>query len=209
MFEAKFKLRHRGCWSEGLARFKSSFTTRITASLAKNFSQDIIEVSLVGNESRKIKEYFKCIKLIEKFEILQESDSKMLIQLFTDTSDIKSIVYTILNSRCFLSNKVRLFGGCEIWTIAAPSKTMIKDAVAKLERFGEFKLLYIRKSTFDGFNLSSSQEKILRMALSSGFYEWPRRASLQDMAKRIGISKATAAEHLRKAQAKVISKEFA
>lgn len=209
MFEAKFKLKHKGCWTNGLNKFKSQFITHNTVSLTENFVQDITEVSLFSrSEAIKIKNYFKNNKLIKKTEILEENDKKLLIQIFTDTSKIKSIVHTVLMNKCFVSKKVPLVDSWEIWTIAAPRKTAIKNTIEEVKKVGSFKLLYIKKSTLDGFNLSANQEKILNLAISSGYYAWPRKISLQNLAKRLNLSKATLAEHLRKAESKVMNKEF-
>ena len=131
-----------------------------------------------------------------------------MIQIFTDTSKIKSVVHTILKNKCFLFNKVPLVDGWEIWTIAAPKKTAIKHAFDDIEKLGEFKLLHIKKSTFDGFNLSNKQEKILKLAIDLGYYNWPKKISISELAKKLNLSKVTIAEHLRKAEIKVINKEF-
>lgn len=209
MFEAKFKLKHRGCWTTGLSRFKGEFITHNTISLNEGFVQDITEVILADKkEAKDIKKYFKTHKLIKKSEILQEENNKLLIQIFTDTTKIKSIVHAVLKNKCFLSNKVPLIDDFEIWTIAAPKKTAIKNALNEIRKMGKFKLLYIKKSSFDGFNLSDNQEKILRLAIQLGYYNWPKKISIQELAKRLGLSKPTIAEHLRKAEIKVISKEF-
>jgi predicted DNA binding protein len=209
MFEAKFKLNHFGCWTIGLSRFKSKFVTHNTVSLTEGLVQDITEVMLATKkEANEIKKYFRNNKLIKKFEILQETDKKLLIQIFTDTSGIRSIVHTVLRNKCFLAKKVPLVAGYEIWTIAAPKKTAIKNALDDIRKLGEFKLLHIKKSTFDGFNLSENQEKILRLAISYGYYNWPKKITIQNLAKKIGLSKPTVAEHLRKAEIKVIIREF-
>ena len=209
MFEAKFKLKHKGCWTLGLKKFKSEFVTHITVSLSENFVQDITEVTLANKkEAKEIKSYFRNHKLIKKSDVLQETENKLLIQIFTDTTKIKSIVHTILKNKCFLAKKVPLVDGWEIWTIAAPKKTAIKNALDDIEKLGEFKLLHIKKSTFDGFNLSDNQEHMLKLAISLGYYNWPKKISIQELAKRIGLSKVTVAEHLRKAEAKIVNKEF-
>ena len=209
MFEAKFKLKHKGCWTIGLKNFKSEFLTHNTISLNKDFGQDITEVSLASKkEAREIKKYFKNHKLIKKAEILQETDTKLLIQIFTDTSKIKSIVHKILKNKCFLFNKVPLVDGYEIWTIAAPKKTAIKHALQDIEKLGNFKLLHIKKSSFDGFNLSNNQEKIIKLALNLGYYNWPRKISINELAKKLNLSKVTVAEHLRKAEIKIVNRDF-
>jgi predicted DNA binding protein len=209
MFEAKFKLKHKGCWTIGLNKFKSQFLTHNTISLSEDFVQDITEVSLVSKkEAKEIKKYFKNHILIKKAEILQETDTKLLIQIFTDTSKIKSIAHTILKNKCFIFSKVPLVNGYEIWTIAAPKKTALKHALDDIKTFGDFKLLHIKKSSFDGFNLSYNQEKILKLALDLGYYNWPRKISISELAKKLNLSKVTIAEHLRKAEIKTVNRNF-
>lgn len=54
--------------------------------------------------------------------------------------------------------------------------------------------------------LTPQQEAILLKAFELGYYSYPRRASLMDIAKATGLSVSTVAESLRKAEAKIISK---
>lgn len=209
MFEAKFKLRHIGCWTCGLSRFKSAFVTHVTVSLTPDFVQDVTEVELYdSSEAREIKKYFDECKIVVKWNVLEESGKKLLIQVFTDTSKICSVVHTIIKNKCFVPRKVPLADGWEIWTIAAPEKRAIKSAIEAIKKLGEFELLSVKKSTFDGFNLSDQQEMVLKYAVVRGYYNWPRKISAQDLAKKLGLSKATLLEHLRKAEIKVMNREF-
>ena len=132
----------------------------------------------------------------------------MILQVFTDTSKIKSIVYTILKAGCFVPRMVPLVDGWEIWTIAAPSRYRLKKAAEAIKQLGDFKLLHIKKSTFDGYNLSPMQERILKSAISKGYYSWPRNISAQDIAAQLGLNKATVLEHLRKAESKIVKANF-
>lgn len=46
---------------------------------------------------------------------------------------------------------------------------------------------------------------VLRVAHEEGYFEWPRRVRLEDLAARLGVSKATVAEHLRRALKKLLN----
>ncbi len=210
MFEAKFKLKHKGCWTGGLAKFKSEFLTHITVSLTKDFVQDITEISLAKGESDTIKKYFEKSPIISEWNVLEETEKKLIVQVFRDTSVIifKSVVHTILKNNCFVSRNVFLKDGWEIWTIAAPENCAIKNAIEAIKKLGVLELLYAKKATFGGFNLSEQQEMVLKYAVARGYYNWPRKISAQDLAKKLGLNKATLLEHLRKAEIKVMNREF-
>ncbi len=52
--------------------------------------------------------------------------------------------------------------------------------------------------------LTEKQEEMLIVAYLMGYYSFPRRISLRELAERLGISVSTLAEHLRRAEAKVV-----
>ncbi len=54
--------------------------------------------------------------------------------------------------------------------------------------------------------LTPQQEAILLKAFELGYYSYPRKASLMDIARAMGLSVSTVAESLRKAEAKVIAR---
>ncbi len=209
MFKAKFKIKHKNCWTCGLNNFKSQFITHITVNLNENFVQDITEIDLFDQtESKLIKSYFSHHPFIKKFEILEETPQKIIVQIFTDTTKITSIVHTILQHKCFIARSVFLVDGFEIWTIAAPKKHLLNRALNEVEKLGKFTLLSIKKTTFDGFDLSYKQEKILKLAVSNGYYSWPRKMPLQKLAQNLKISPSALSESLRKAELKVFSQLF-
>jgi predicted DNA binding protein len=53
--------------------------------------------------------------------------------------------------------------------------------------------------------LSERQREVFEFAREQGYYTWPREVSATDIAEELDVSKATVLEHLRKAEAKVIS----
>ena len=52
--------------------------------------------------------------------------------------------------------------------------------------------------------LTDRQEEVLEVARERGYYEIPRRASVRDVAEEVGCSKSTAANHLRKAESRLV-----
>ena len=52
--------------------------------------------------------------------------------------------------------------------------------------------------------LSVRQREVLEAAVEAGYYAFPRRATIDDLADGLGISRSTASEHLRRIEARVL-----
>lgn len=53
--------------------------------------------------------------------------------------------------------------------------------------------------------LSPRQREVFEYACQQGYYDWPRKVSATDLADDLGITKATVAEHLRKAESRLFT----
>ncbi|MCM2465447.1 bacterio-opsin activator [Methanoculleus sp. CWC-02] len=121
----------------------------------------------------------------------------------------------------FLLEKMREFDLDVIW--ASPIyksrdlfvHTCIGDAenlnkiLRLMSTYGEVRNVIFEEATFSGNDplsrLTPRQRDLLIAAKQYGYYEYPRRINSQQLAEKVGISKATAIEHLRKAEARLIS----
>lgn len=56
--------------------------------------------------------------------------------------------------------------------------------------------------------LTSRQLEAVEAALDCGYYQSPREGTVREVANRLGVSQSTAAEHLRKAEARVMPGVF-
>lgn len=52
--------------------------------------------------------------------------------------------------------------------------------------------------------LSPNQEHVLRVALEAGFFDFPRRTSLEELSRRLGVSSASLSESIRRAEKNAI-----
>ena len=56
--------------------------------------------------------------------------------------------------------------------------------------------------------LTPMQRRVLLEALRRGFFEWPRRISLEELSRELGVSKVTLSEHLRRGERKLLESIF-
>jgi len=64
------------------------------------------------------------------------------------------------------------------------------------------------KRVASGFELTRIQDEAMRLALSMGYYDIPKRVTLDELALRSGVSKATLNLILRRGQKKIISERL-
>ncbi len=58
------------------------------------------------------------------------------------------------------------------------------------------------------WGLTGRQERAFRVAFQMGYFEYPRRASLASLASRLGVSRSTALELVRRATTKLAAQRF-
>jgi predicted DNA binding protein len=91
-----------------------------------------------------------------------------------------------------------------LWVLACTSEEF-KRLMENLDETNlRYELLY--KSNFFEVctDLSYKESEILRLALDLGYFENPKRVKLEDLAKRLGMSKATASDLIRRALKKIV-----
>jgi len=121
----------------------------------------------------------------------------------------------------FLLEKMREFDLDIVWTLPMYKSrdllvyTCIGDAenlngiLRLMSTYGEVRNVILEEATFSEHDplscLTRRQRDLLLAAKRYGYYEYPRRINSEQLAEKVGISKTTAIEHLRKAEARLIS----
>ena len=90
----------------------------------------------------------------------------------------------------------------------AEKPTDIKKLLDELEQIGETKIFSIKNSAVSkqSFGLTPKQRHALVSAISMGYYEWPKKANLEELAAKLGVKRRTLQENLRKAESKLLPK---
>lgn len=139
-------------------------------------------------------------------EVLKKLNCYGLTKTFRDTylciinsnSKLLSILsdYIVLNG--FIeSNK-------EVWSIVMSDYRELRSLLRKLNSLNfRFKVTKVVRLKSDSV-LTAKQEQIIKYAIESGYYEFPRKITLKELAKRLNISPSNLAEILRRAEKNIL-----
>jgi predicted DNA binding protein len=125
---------------------------------------------------------------------------------FICTSYIQSDLLYIL-SQYILMNGAILNDGI-IWTLILNDYTELKQLLNSLLTVTkEFKVLKVIKAEKRD-TITARQEQILRIALEAGFFDYPRRIGLKELAKKLNMSPSNLSEIIRRAEKNLITAYF-
>jgi hypothetical protein len=84
----------------------------------------------------------------------------------------------------------------------------IKKFLDALKLIGDVGNVRFKKGAFKEHDLLSvltdKQKEIVIEAMKTGYYDYPKRINSEELSKRVGVSKATLLEHLRKAEGRLL-----
>mgnify|MGYP002063779088 CR=1 FL=1 len=102
--------------------------------------------------------------------------------------------------------------GYEYWEVASWKKSILTDFIANMEKeVGKVEVLKIEETKLTDIyfahllpKLTSNQKRAIELAFENGFYAWPKRTDLGELAKIMKVSVPTYREHLKRAEEKLM-----
>ena len=112
------------------------------------------------------------------------------------------LLYAIIKNGIIIDFPVRVSEGLAIWKLIATRKR-INDLLLQFEERGiNFSLLRILNSDYsfedDENRLNLEESQVIQKAIKLGFFDVPRKISLEELANELGKSKSALSVRLRK-----------
>ncbi len=204
MFEAKISVEHHLCSLATVTRDKG-LELEILSHIPIDNNRILFLVQEVKRDTAT-PSYLKDIESHEStkaFEVIQLSSEKTL---FMATVNDPGAIHVFENSHCFIKHPIIVKNGNKYYTVLATHLTHLNRAYDKLKYLGRWSIDAVRDMDDDVNKevLTTMQQKILLVANRMGYFEDPRRVSIEEVGRAIGISKSTTHNHLRKATQKLV-----
>ena len=114
-----------------------------------------------------------------------------------------TICKQVAGSKCFLASLVVGTSGLPQWTVVGGSSSY-RELVAGLEKHKIPYELRLLRELQDSELLTGRQEEVLSIAFQSGYFDFPKKTGLKELAARTGVKESTLAEILRRGQKKIL-----
>lgn len=167
--------------------------------------EDLVEVKL-NSTSPQILE--SVVKEIEGVEFVKMStvdmDKAIMIVGTKGCGGCRSIV----QSGCFLVSASTTAEGWIEWKLIMNEKLQLQRLVETLTGAGIESRLILIQPIDDKESLTARQERIIKTALERGYYDFPKRIGIRELARLFDISTASVSETLRRGQKKIIEQFF-
>ena len=166
--------------------------------------QELFEITSSADLSEKIVDYLRQDSYVYDVDIVRADRGRIIGSLKTHRC---TACKTFAEANCFLSSAATKADGKLEWTVVG-NDTMVKALMQGLESNGVTGEV-LRISKLEGeAELTARQEEILQIAFEKGYFEFPKKITLRQLAKVLDLSPATLTEILRRGQKRIIEQHF-
>ena len=201
-------------WSTLTSGFNGIDVHVISSTPVPGRDRIIAMVRVSSSNAKSLKEFLNNVRLFHNIRNLEIIDSYSfkgrsiaLVNLFTNFKG--SITELVVLSDSYKYDE-RMYDGMEHWLILTSMRP--SDLLDELKERADVKL-------FKWFNINDAASRVRKVALTSrevevlekayelGYFNWPKDISLSELAKVLGVSKATLTQELRSIVRKLALRE--
>src|SRR5215467_10714411 len=215
-YDVSFKLQHDCPYNDFSRQFPSA-----TISHWCNWSRDVLEISNTDLSNRRVKKAIHemlrktCSRIIKT---PRTSSNIHLIFQHCSCDKLPPPTLPVIEKRNCLNLQPMVYtGGWEWYRVAAFSERDVKTLFKDFEQECTVEVLSRRSISEDSVHnsllvstgsllggLTNKQTSAVMSALDHGYYNLPRNATAEEIARRLGIPRTSFVDHLRKAENKVM-----
>lgn len=184
-------------------------------------------VSLVGYPLSYYKEKKSINLIVAGFMFGEDKNKKKFVRELKKSNDVSNV--EVVNDFAILEIKQPLFAepfydpriihinptiiseNNHIWDLASFDRKILSKVLTFAKKYLGGELIYIKEEKISNISftkvlpeLTKKQKKALEIAIKQGYYNYPKKAKMEDLAEAMGISYSTYQAHLKKAEGKIL-----
>lgn len=167
--------------------------------------QSLVEIDPGEADPSAVVETLRRNRFIHGVEAIVPRKGKILATLQVDQCHA---CHALANSECFLTDATATGPGGLEWRILAPERVAAETLVKTLRDRGLQVEVAAIKSVKGSGSLTERQDRVLSLAFRLGYFEFPKKINLSDLARKLGVSKSTLSEILRTGEEKILHSYF-
>lgn len=205
--EIVLQLKAPSTWASELTAKYASTVRILDCKPGKKEGQllQLVEVNSAPEELDKLAEDVKNSPAVKEAYVVKTKKGRMLGSILTESVLCSTLQGSSSFCRSCLFHAVPKSDGTVEWTVAFTGREALNELLDVLKREKvDVKILRLT-SIVDAETLTDRQRKLVETALEEGFFDYPRRITLRQLAKKTGASASTVSEVLRRAQKKILS----
>ena len=166
----------------------------------------LIEIDCSEEDTRELIEIIRNHPNVNRLEISPSPDGGVIGSVICNNKC--AACKSLMGSNCFLMSASSGSDGYIEWKLLAGKEDSLSNLINKLKGFGcEVELVTSRRLNKKRM-LTDRQEEIIRIALKEGYYEIPKRTSINKLAQSFNVAQSTLAEIIQRAERKIIGQYF-
>jgi len=167
--------------------------------------KDLVEIAGPQDIMDEVLKDIKKNPTVSRIDTTVTERGKIVGAVTTARCDICRV---LTDSDCFLISAETKTGGKVEWTLVLSDKDVLKGIFDHLKlKSVDAELVKLTKID-DKESLTERQDKITHVAFERGYFDYPKRISLRELARMFDVSPSTLSEILRKGQRKIVLDYF-
>ncbi len=203
MIEVKLAIENPANWVKDVAQSGRVKIMRIKQ--RKGAVEELVELSSESLSPRELVSHLRKEAGVISTDMTKVDKNRVVGMVSTHDCPICS-TFAGLNS-FLISADTRSDGRME-WRLLIGGDTDLKTLCNRLDsRHVRYDILEVSQHS-QKREMTARQEEILRVALDLGYFEFPKRIKLEELAMKLGLSAGTLSEILRRGEKHILSKYF-
>ena len=204
MIEVKLAIQNPANWVGNLA--ESARVKIVDVKERKGVVENFVELSSESLSPEELLAHLRSEAGVLSADMTKVDRNRVIGMVSTHDCPICS---TFAGLNCFLVSANSRGDGRMEWKLFIAGDTDLKTLCKRLDVYRiKYDILEVSHHA-QKKEMTARQEEILRVAFDLGYFEFPKRIRLEELAEKLGITPGTLSEILRRAEKNILSGHFA